>query len=59
MDEMQKHVEFRIMPCGNDQQWYWEVIYEDHSIVSRGLAETQGAAHKEATDAARKANLIQ
>jgi hypothetical protein len=45
------------MPSGNGCQWYWEVIHDNHSIVSRGLADTETAAFKEASDAARNAKL--
>jgi len=55
----QRNVEFRIMPSGDGCQWYWEVIHDDHSIVSRGIADTETAACKEASDAARNAKLIQ
>ena len=33
MHEMQKHVEFRIMPSGNGRSWYWEVIHDTYSIM--------------------------
>jgi hypothetical protein len=56
MGNMQGNVEFRIMPSGNGG-WYWEVIANAHSVVSRGLADTQSAASQEATEAARKAKL--
>jgi hypothetical protein len=44
---------------GDGCEWYWEVIRDNYSIVSRGLAATESAACKEASDAARKAKLIQ
>ena len=56
MEDMQKDVEFQIMPSGNGG-WYWEVIANAHSVVSRGLADTQSAASQEAAEAARKAKL--
>jgi hypothetical protein len=59
MHTIQRNVEFRIMPSGDGCQWYWEVIHDNHSIVSRGLAVTETAACKEASDAARNAKLIQ
>jgi hypothetical protein len=59
MHTIQRNVEFRIMPSGDGCQWYWEVIHDNHSIVSRGLADTETAACKQASDAARKAKLIQ
>ena len=59
MHNIQRNVEFRIMLSGDGCQWYWEVIHDNHSILSRGLAATEGAACKEASDAARKAKLIQ
>ena len=40
MGNMQGNVEFRIMPSGNGG-WYWEVIANAHSVVSRGLADTR------------------
>jgi hypothetical protein len=59
MHNIQRNVEFRIMPSGDGCEWYWEVIRDNYSIVSRGLAATESAACKEASDAARKAKLIQ
>ena len=56
MHTIQRNVEFRIMPSGDGCQWYWEVIHDN--IISRGLAVTETAACKEASDAARKAKLI-
>jgi hypothetical protein len=58
MDNMQRDVEFRIMPSGNGR-WYWEVIAHSRSVVSRGLAGTHSAASEEASEAARKAKLTQ
>jgi hypothetical protein len=57
MDNLQRNVEFRIMPSGNGG-WYWEVIADAHSVVTRGVAHTEPAACQEASDAARKAELI-
>ena len=48
-------VEFRIMPNGDS--WYWEVITEG-LVVSRGVADTEPEACQEASEAARKAELI-
>jgi hypothetical protein len=56
MGNMQGNVEFRIMPSGKGG-WYWEVIAQSRSVVSRGLADTHSAASQEATEAARKAKL--
>jgi hypothetical protein len=53
-------VEFRIMPNGgHDNRWYWEVIVDGRKVVTRGVADTEPAACQEASDAARKAKLIQ
>jgi len=51
-------IEFRIMPSG-DGRWYWEVIRGGRNIVTRGVADTEPAACQDASDAARRANLIQ
>jgi hypothetical protein len=45
------------MPSGNGG-WYWEVIADAHSVVTRGVAHTEPAACQEASDAARKAEVI-
>jgi hypothetical protein len=37
MEDIQTDVEFRIMPSG-DGGWYWEVIADARSAISRGLA---------------------
>jgi hypothetical protein len=58
MDNVQRDVEFRIMPSG-EGRWYWEVITNLHNVVSRGLADTEPAACQQASNAARKARLIQ
>ena len=47
MDNLQRNVEFRIMPSGNGG-WYWEVIADAHSVVTRGVAHTEPAACQEA-----------
>jgi hypothetical protein len=54
----QRNVEFRVMPSG-DGRWYWEVILEGRTVVSRGVAETEPAACQAASDAAREHKLIQ
>jgi hypothetical protein len=51
-------VEFRIMPSG-DGRWYWEMITGGRRVITRGVADTEPAACKEAGDAARAANLIE
>ena len=56
-NQQQNNVEFRIMPSG-DGAWYWEVITQRTTIVSRGVADNQPAASSQASDAARKAELI-
>ncbi len=55
---IEAELEFRIMPSGNGR-WYWEVIANGRSVLSRGLADTDTAASQEARDAARKAKLTQ
>jgi hypothetical protein len=57
MEDVHKNVEFRILHSGDDG-WYWEVI-ADTGIVGAGLADTQTAAARDASNAARKAKLIQ
>ena len=39
MDNLQRNVEFRIMPSGNGG-WYWEVIADAHRVYARGVAHT-------------------
>jgi hypothetical protein len=56
--DVKRGVEFRIMPSGDDQ-WYWEVITEGRGVVARGVADTEPAACQQASDAARKAKLIE
>jgi hypothetical protein len=59
MDNTQRgDVEFRIMPSGDDG-WYWEVIADGRRVITRGVADTEPAACQEASDAARRAKLIQ
>ena len=53
-----KDVEFRIMPNG-DGRWYWEVIQGGRAVITRGVADNEPSACQEASDAARKQNLIQ
>jgi hypothetical protein len=53
----QQNIEFRIMPNG-DRLWYWEVIKDGREIVRRGLADNEPSACQEASEAARKANLL-
>jgi hypothetical protein len=53
-------VEFRIIPSGGrDSRWYWEVIIGGRTVVTRGAANTEPEACREASDAARKVKLIQ
>jgi hypothetical protein len=48
------------MPSGGrDSRWYWEVIIDSRTVVTRGVADTEPEACREASDAARKAKLIQ
>jgi hypothetical protein len=58
MDSTEKSVEFRIMPSGNGC-WYWEVIAGGRSVITRGVADNEPAACHQASEAARKAKLIQ
>ena len=51
-------LEFRIMPSG-DGQWYWEVVTSGNNVITRGVADDEPAACQEASEAARKAKLIQ
>jgi len=53
-----RDVEFRIMPNG-DGRWYWEVIQGGRAVIMRGVADDEPSACKEASNAARKQNLIQ
>jgi hypothetical protein len=46
------------MPSG-DGNWYWAVIADTHMVVGRGVADTQIAAARDASEGARKAKLIQ
>jgi hypothetical protein len=55
---LETSIEFRIMPSGNGR-WYWEVITGGRKVVIRGVADNEPAACQEASDAARKAKLIQ
>jgi hypothetical protein len=55
---LETSIEFRIMPSGNGR-WYWEVITGGGKVVIRGVADNEPAACQEASDAARKAKLIQ
>ena len=50
-------VEFRIMPSG-DGRWYWEVILDGRTVVSRGVSDTEPAACQDASAAAREDKLI-
>ena len=60
MDNTEQGVEFRIMPSGGREgRWYWEVIIGGRTVATRGLAETEPEACQEASNAARKAKLIQ
>jgi len=56
---MAENVEFRVMPSG-DGHWYWEVIvsHSGPAVIARGMADSEPAACKEASEAARKAKLI-
>jgi hypothetical protein len=49
--------EFRVMPSG-DGRWYWEVITPGPTVIARGVADSEPAACKGDSDAARKAKLI-
>jgi hypothetical protein len=55
----QRNVEFRVIPSGEEGRWYWEVILDDGRVISRGVAETEPEACQAASEAARKAKLIQ
>jgi hypothetical protein len=55
---MAENVEFRVMPSG-DGGWYWEVITPGPTVIARGVADSEPAACKAASDAARKAKLIE
>jgi hypothetical protein len=57
MEDIQTDVKFRIMPSG-DGGWYWEVIADARSAISRGLAIARVQHSQEASEAA-KAKLIQ
>jgi hypothetical protein len=50
-------VEFRIMQNG-DGRWYWEVIKDAREVVRRGVADTEPDACQDASDAARRAKLL-
>jgi hypothetical protein len=56
---MAENLEFRVMPSG-DGRWYWEVIVSRSApeVIARGVADSEPAACKEASEAARKAKLI-
>jgi hypothetical protein len=56
---MAENLEFRVMPSG-DGRWYWEVIVSRSApeVIARGMADSEPAACKEASEAARKAKLI-
>ena len=56
---MAESLEFRVMPSG-DGRWYWEVIVSRSgpAVIARGVADSEPAACKEASEAARKAQLI-
>jgi hypothetical protein len=58
MSKPQSDVEFRIMPSG-DGRWYWEILTHTNEVVSRGVADTEPAACQEASEAARKAKLVE
>jgi hypothetical protein len=56
---MAENVEFRVMQSG-DGRWYWEVITTPGpTVIARGVADTEPAACQQASDAARKAKLIE
>jgi hypothetical protein len=52
----QSDVEFRVMQSG-DGRWRWEVIF-GRTVIKRGTAETEPAACRQASQAAREAKLI-
>ena len=50
MNSTEPGVEFRIMPSGGrDSRWYWEVIIDSRTVVTRGVADTEPAACQEAS----------
>jgi hypothetical protein len=49
-------VEFRVMPNG-DGRWYWEIIL-GRDVITRGLSDNEPSACQEASQAARKRELI-
>ena len=51
MEDIQTDVEFRIVPSG-DGGWYWEVIADARSAISRGLAIARVQHSQEASEAA-------
>jgi hypothetical protein len=51
------NIEFRVMPSG-DGRWYWELIEDGRGVVTRGVADSEPAACQEASNAARKAKLL-
>jgi hypothetical protein len=55
---MAENVELRVMPSGNGS-WYWEVITPGPTVIARGVADTEPAACQQASEAARKARLIE
>ena len=55
---MAENVEFRVMPSG-DGRWYWEVITPGPTVIARGVADAEPVACREASEAARKAKLIE
>jgi hypothetical protein len=55
---MAENVEFRVMPSG-EGRWYWEVIAPGPTVIARGVADSEPAACKEASEAPRKAELIE
>jgi hypothetical protein len=58
MKNAQANVEFRIMPSGNGR-WYWEIVTDGYKVITRGLSDDEPTACQQASDAARKAKLIQ
>jgi hypothetical protein len=52
-----KNIEFRIMPSG-EGRWYWELIQGARQVITRGIADNEPDACKEAGDAAHQAKLI-
>jgi hypothetical protein len=58
MKNAQANVEFRIMPSGNGR-WYWEIVTNRYEVITRGLSDDEPTACQQASDAARKAKLIQ